>query len=274
MRRVLFAMLTCAACGSSSGGGAAPGDDAGVDAPPPPAGDDGGPPSEGGGADAADANVDAGSRFCASLSPAPRFCDDFDDVDPMTKKWDQQTYLPGISALSIDETQFTSAPASLLVTTMARPAGEGSVGSLRKTVNGTPLRAKLVFSMRASATTWTQGAYSVANIDASNDHFYTLYFRDDDFANGQKASLKETVGSTDTYHPLSKVPPPNVWTRITVELDAEAGKATVLYGAETVLDATIASFTMSDPTFRVGSPYMIGPTDAWNVNDDDVVFDF
>src|SRR5581483_309859 len=114
---------------------------------------------------------------------------DFDDLDPMTKKWDQQVFLTGISSLAIDETQFTSAPASLLVQTTARPSGESSVASLRKTVTGTPLRAKLVLSIRPSATSWTQGSYSVVDLDVDGSHIFTLYFLDDDDMGGHKPSL-------------------------------------------------------------------------------------
>ncbi|HEY8075068.1 MAG TPA: hypothetical protein VIF62_13185, partial [Labilithrix sp.] len=143
MRRVVFALMACAACGSSENSGVAPGDDGGADATPP--GDDDAAPPDGG-TDAHEGGIDAGPPFCASLSPAPKFCDDFDDLDPMTKKWDQQVFLTGISSLAIDETQSTSAPASLLFQTMARPSGEGAVASVRKTIAGTPLRAKLVVS--------------------------------------------------------------------------------------------------------------------------------
>ncbi|HEY8077652.1 MAG TPA: hypothetical protein VIF62_26175, partial [Labilithrix sp.] len=188
--------------------------------------------------------------------------------------WDQQVFLTGISSLAIDETQSTSAPASLLFQTMARPAGEGAVASVRKTIAGTPLRAKLVVSVRPSATTWTQGAYSVVDLDVDGSHIFTLYFLDDDDMGGHKPSLKEISGSTTTYHPLTKVPPANAWTRITLDVDVGGGHATVLYGSETALDATITTGTMTDPTFRVGSPYVFGPSDAWNVDVDDVVFDF
>jgi hypothetical protein len=284
VRRVaLIASVLAAAaygCGSSDDNPVAvPGDDASdgndglAPAPPPPPA----PPGDGGTDSGRDAASDAegGPPFCSALSPAPKFCADFDDADP-TSHWDQVTVLGGISTLAIDTTISTSSPASLFASMAARPSGESGVGHLRKTVAGTPTRAKLVFSAHPSETVFTKGAYSIVDLDVTINHIFTLYLYDDDDVGGHKPSLKEISGGTITYHPLPKVPPANAWTRITLDIDSANGKATLLYGAEKILDAITVGTdaTMQDPTFRIGTVYVFGPSDPWTVNFDDVLFDF
>jgi hypothetical protein len=269
VRRAALLGLVVVACGSSSSPNAEPpaveagpgGDDADV------------PDSSDAGHDAApDVVVDAGPPFCASLTA--KFCADFDDADP-TSHWDAVVAQTGVTTVGLDTSQSTSAPISLLAASVARAKNESGFASLRKTIVGTPTSARLALSVRPSTVSFTQGAYAIADLDVTQDHVFTLYLRDDDDT-GQKASLKEIAGSTITYHALSKVPPANVWTRITIDIDVAAGKATVLYGAEKILDAvSIAQdAAMMDPTFRIGAPYVFGPSDAFSINVDDVVLDF
>jgi hypothetical protein len=260
--------------GCGSDGGTTPADDDGgaVEAG---GGDAAGDAPADGGADAPTDRVDgsSGSGFCASLVPAPKFCDDFDDGNA-TDDWDQATVLAGQSEITLDTTTSTSAPASLHGVVNAVPVTEGGFASVRSTVTGTPTHVTFALSVRPKTSAITKGGIAIADLDLSLNHVLTLYLRDDDPA-GQKPSLKEIDGSTITYHPLPKVPPADVWTRIAFDVDAATGKLTLTYGTEKILDAiTIGAGATKDPTFRVGAVYVIGPTDPFEIHVDDVVVDF
>jgi hypothetical protein len=95
------------------------------------------PPSAEGGVDG-DALVDArgdggaGAAFCASLSPPPSYCADFDDGRPLT---DLGT-LTGEADLSIDTTEALSGRASMLVAFGATGAGGKRAANVKKTFGG------------------------------------------------------------------------------------------------------------------------------------------
>jgi hypothetical protein len=254
----------------SSDDGAAPADDAGPDHAPPAPGDAGSDAAKDAGPDGA---ADAGPAFCSTLVPKPKFCDDFDDGD-LTDDWDQEVTLPGVSAIALDAADHTSGTGSLRGLVNAVPNGEGGFASLRTTVPGTPTHLVFSYAVRPKQTAIATGAVSIGGIDLTLDRVLTLYLRDEDPA-GAKPSVKEISGGSLVYHPIPKVPAADVWTRITFDVDAAAGTLTLLYDAETILDAVaIAPGPIEDPTPRIGATYVFGPTDPFEIHVDDVVLDF
>jgi hypothetical protein len=124
-----------------------------------------------------------------------------------------------------------------------------------------------------ATTTFTKGALAIATLDVSQNHFFTLFLRDRD-ANAPTATLEEVGPNTTTRHVLSKLPASNVWTRVTIDIDLAGSKATVLFGADKVLDgAAIMTAPSKDPTIRLGAVYIYGPADAFEARFDDVLLE-
>ena len=211
--------------------------------------------------------------YCAALSPQPRFCDDFDDLD-LTNDWDKPPTQVPPSVMGLDDSAFTSAPASFIAATSA--VAKDAIGnvSLRKTVLGNVTHAKLSFSARFSNTNLTKGLVGIATLDVSTSHLFTLYLRDGDL-NAPAAVLEEQANGVTTRHLLSALPPAGAWTRIVLDLDFVSGKANLSYDAVKGLDnVSITALAGTEATIRLGAVYVYGPTDPFQANFDDVVLDF
>jgi hypothetical protein len=267
--------ISLAACGGSAETPDPPKDaasdagDAGIDSPSSPE-EDAGPSPADGGRDAA-REASAGS-FCATRTPQPKFCDDFDDGE-LEGDWDSTTILNGEPAL--DTSVATSLPASLVVGTLPLVDGESAHAHLRTTATGAPTgHVVLSFELMLATATYTKGVVAIATLDVSSNHFFTLYLRDGD-ADSPAATLEEIAPASTTRHVLTKLPPANVWTRATIDIDLANAKASVLWGAEKALDqAPIAAGAAEDPTVRIGAVYVYGPADAFEARFDDVTLDF
>lgn len=253
---------TAAACGSRGTPDLPAPEDAAVEGGSPPGTDAGG----------IDAAPDAPSRgFCVSLSPAPKFCDDFDD-GLLSNGWDQLTIVPGSDG-AIDGTSVRSKPGAFLVET--RAAGDNDVAHvhLRKSVVGRPARAMLTFSVRMADTAPAIGAVAIATLDMATNHLFTLYLRDDDAVRPGPA-LVEIAGGARSRLALPRVPAADTWTRVTLDVDLLGGRARVTYDGALVAEGAIASVPGAvDPTARVGV-YAFGPLPAQTARFDDVVLDF
>lgn len=268
---VLAVLLTVWGCGSTGEGPVEPPADAAFEAEPRPDGD---LPDLDAGSDAADGRKDVSvpGTGCGALVPKPKFCDDFDDLD-LTDDWDQATVLPP-SVMDLDDSTFTSAPASFVVATKSVALASSGNVSLRKTMFGSVSHAQLSFSAFFATTTLTKGLVAIATLDVSLNHFFTLYLRDGD-PDAPAATLEELVGGTMTRHVLTALPPAGTWTRIVIDLDLVAGKATVSFGAQKALDAApITAGVGTEATVRLGAVYVYGPTDPFQASFDDVVVDF
>ena len=272
----LVSLVSLASLAAACGGSAEAAPDGGAafagtaDGPAPS--EDAAPPPRGGGD--AGAPPDAAAKgFCATRTPAPRFCDDFDDGD-LDDDWTVGTVLNGEPIL--DTSSATSVPASFAVETLPLGGTESAHVHLRATAGGAPTgHVILAFEMMLATATFTQGTIAIATLDVSQNHFFTLYLRDGD-PDAPAATLEETdEAATTTRHVLSKLPPANTWTHVTIDIDVGAAKANVLWGNEKVLDdAPIIAAPASDPTIRVGAVYVYGPADPFEARFDDVTLDF
>jgi len=106
-----------------------------------------------GGADAGDAAEDGvtapdGGRFCASLTPAPAFCEDFDEPDgaPDLSKWLGYSVNGGAS-LSVDDTFALSSPRSLLAVAPALSSSSAEAAVFPAAGPTPTARAELVFDV-------------------------------------------------------------------------------------------------------------------------------
>jgi hypothetical protein len=231
--------------------------------------------AEAGGPDVADAGKDVvvpTTGYCAGLVPKPKFCDDFDDLD-LTNDWDQPTVLAP-SVMDLDDSTYTSAPVSYIVTTKALLQGSAGNVHLRKTVLGAVSHVQLAFSAFFATTTLTQGLVAIATLDVSSNHLFTLYLRDDD-PGAPAAVLEEQVNGTVVRHVLAKLPVAKAWTRIILDLDFVAGKANLSFGAQKALDdEPITALVGTEATIRLGAVYVYGKADPFQAGYDDVFLDF
>jgi len=262
--------MACGSAGESSDP-RSQGPDAGTPPQPDP---DGSAPATEAGTDAADAAGDgatSGGRYCTTLVPAPRFCDDFDDGD-LTNDWTQFAAPTG-SVFQLDTSSSTSAPASFHLIAKATSAAAANNVLLRTTMFGAVKHGTLAFAVFLPSVTFTKGAIAIAQFYVNLDDVYTLYLRGPDAA-ANIPMLEAYVGGVTTRHMLTKLPPASVWTRVAIDLDLAGGKASVSFGADKALDAApIGVLTGSEATVRIGA-LIDGPADAFEARFDDVVLDY
>lgn len=272
-----------AACGSTAGtdpttDGGTPGEDSG---PAEAAPQEDSAATDAGVDVVADAKPDVkleagGPSFCAGLSKKPKFCDDFDDGD-LSNDWAFTNVLGG-SAAGIDVSSFASAPYSMGVVTPALANMQSGPAHVRQTLLATAKHPSLSFSAYfVSDPAVTKGALAIAALDVSLDHFFTLYLRDSpqDGVSTPAAVLEEIEGGTITRYPLAALPPMGAWTRIVIDVDLDAAKLNVTFGAVKVIDdQTIGTSGGTEATFRIGAVYLFGPSDKFEARFDDVVVDF
>ncbi|MBS2013883.1 MAG: hypothetical protein JST00_13420 [Deltaproteobacteria bacterium] len=219
---------------------------------------------------------DASAGYCATLSPKPKFCDDFDDGD-VANDWLFKNVLGG-SVLDLDVSSATSAPYSMGIVTPPLTNMQQGPAHLRQTLFGNAKHQKLSFSTYfVTSPTITKGTLAIATLDVSTDHFFTLYLRDSptDGVSTPAAVLEEIQGATTNRFPLASLPPMGAWARITLDVDLVAGKASVLIGStKAVDDVTIGTTGGTEATFRLGAVYLFGPADPVEARFDDVVVDY
>lgn len=263
-----------AGCGSSEGGAATGEADATPDGDPDATVSD--PAEPDARTDAADARRDVvpvGNSYCAKLTPQPRFCDDFDDGD-LENNWTSTAVFTG-NVGEIADTSFTSTPFSFRVVARSTATAAANNALVRTTGFGAVRRAKVAFSTFLPSVTFTKGVVAIANLDLAQSpaHLFTLYLRDGD-AVAPTAVLEEYTGGVTTRHLLTGPPPAGVWTRVAIDLDLVAGKASVMFDATKALDAaTIGAVPGTEATVRIGA-IIDGPADTFEARFDDVVVDY
>jgi len=137
----------------------------------------------------------------------------------------------------------------------------------------TTTHAKLSFSMRLETTTFTKGAVAIATLDVGVAHAFQLWLRHED-PGAPAATLYELAPGGEQRHDLTALPPAQTWTRVGIDIDLVAGKATVTFDATKVVDATIEKTAADKTTYRVGVVYIYGPADPLDANFDDVVLEY
>lgn len=278
---VLGALAACGSSGTDPGtDGGTPGEDSGPSETGPEeetSTGDAGPDATG---DVKpDTRIDAGPGYCSGLSPRPKFCDDFDDGN-LANGWSVQNVAGG-AVMDLDISGFTSAPYAMAIVTPAMNAGQFAPAALRAE-RIAPAR-HVTYSFSAYFVTdpaVTKGALAIAGLDvrsAGPGHYFTLYLRDDpqDGISTPAAVFEEIEGATTTRFPLAALPPMGAWTRIVIDIDLDAAKANVTFGAVKVVDnVTIGTTGGAEATFRLGAVYNYGPADMVEARFDDVVVDF
>ncbi len=279
--------------GSSSGAvgpGADAGDDAGGTSPndggggaPPP---DASSPPDAGSKDSGGGNVpDSAPRpYCATVSPTPLFCDDFDEGTALATPWDQLATTGGSESLSTASVQ--SAPYAMLVTvnpntsvTAIDVAGYKSL-TAKQGVAGT---ATTSFEIRINAADQSSnsdailGAIQLWNGSAYWDLELEVFYvsSSGDF----KVSMSEDDGSTYVQHFVTPHLALGTWTRVTLSVVLPAGSAgattaTMAFNGTNVASDTVHVTTSNPiPEILIGTTFATPTSGGWSVAYDNLTFD-
>jgi hypothetical protein len=235
----------------------------------------------------------APASFCASLSPKPLFCQDFDRAPLAMEGWDEITGVGGSSSLSGSE--FVSAPSALQVQSGALSrnatvdvAAYKAFAALAATpavfTFSLDLRVDLYDSSRSSdavlcafvlkdaaGTVWS--LQLAATYDGTN---LSVDFAEDAVPSG---------GGPEVYasHPASKTLPLAAWTRVTMEVTlhetngpaaATRNTARLLFGSVEVANVALHVLAVDGtPEIVVGYEWITPPSPPWSSLYDDVTFD-
>jgi hypothetical protein len=279
-------------------GGKPPGKDAA------PAGSDGeadaGAPSDAsastpdGASDASNAS-DAGpdGPYCASLVPAPLFCDDFDentgDAAALAARWDLVSNTGGTATLSGGT--FESPPDVMLITTQPHTPFSDCAGYKSFTAQADKAGVyTLSFAIYLETPDTSNGANAVLSAlqlfdpsgtwDLQLEVYYatptaqTLRF-------SENASPSDGGKNTYTEHAIPGTSlPVGAWTRVQMVLDLKqplgplgGNTATLVFdGNPIVAEVVNVTTVIGTPEIIVGVPYAAATTAGWTVRYDDVTF--
>jgi hypothetical protein len=263
------------------------------------------PQGDGGGSDDAtvvgeDAGPPEGSTppFCASQSPAPTFCDDFDeypdDAAALAAPWDQVTGQGG--SVKRAGQIFTSSPYAMLVTADSPVtgnidlAGYKAFTTLPKTGEFTAGTFTLAFDLYVAAADTTGNSDAVLSafemVGTLDNARWALQLEtsyDDSDAGGvldvsfsQNRTLADGGNTYDPGPAVTQSLPLATWTRVTmIATTTDLGTATVEldFGGKEV-SKTSATIPVVDgiPEILVGLTYAAPSSQGWTVRYDDVTF--
>ena len=226
----------------------------------------------GGDADATDASV--GGRFCATRTPAPTFCADFDEGRSLSSDWGVvQEGPPG--ALVIDRDAGTSAPASLRASVPAVSNGPQSLEYVARAFTVTK-RLAVEFDARADTLGSSAGQVtlvaiyahdSAAMVDRSLIHYVTSL--------SAQIEEEEAPPFQSWPHALANAPPLGQWVHHELRMDLVNGGAvlTLKIANATVLDAIVLGQAWSAGEYRVtfGLAYINNDAGApWSFHYDNI----
>jgi hypothetical protein len=215
-----------------------------------------------------------GGRYCATVSPTPGFCDDFDDEGPFSR-WTTSVIGAGGSVVR-DRAAARSNPNSLLTTSAASTVSIPAY--LRRTSPSSVHRVRVAYDMRVEArdpqTAYAEVGYIRFGAGTRIHAFYIRLF----------ASTSEF--SSEAYLSDGGIPVKNVglgnplssWTRVAVDYDLRAAPH-----VSVTLDGVLAGDTPLDPSLftpavadvDIGVGYSGHPSSAgWQLRYDDVTVDF
>lgn len=245
--------------------------DAGTDAPP------------------LDAPVDAraDAPYCASLSPRPLFCDDFDN-NPLSAVWDQIGDGQGVAEQSTFT--FTSPPRALRIATNPLDAGVQPYAIVNKSFPafaGTPAHPIASFAVRVDAIDPVKtGLLGVIGWRTQAGAYYNLELSAQ-AAGTAAARLTLAESSTSTNGLLydarafTTLVPLREWHRVTIDatitdLAAPAGANHVkayLDGVLQVDKALLYAVKTAPIRFELGTSYIDSPSAPWTFFFDDASID-
>jgi len=256
------------------GNGAEAGNDDGSASPDVAPGDAG---------DAAPIQTDGG--FCASLSPQPTFCDDFDEHS-LPGAWTSFTQTGG--TLTLDPMVSVSPPNSLLATEMPLAYGQPLDTAVRTQfpLSAPPTTIGLDFQFQPVQADPDAGAATVVAsldfTDAANNR-YTVQFTLVQQGIAVSMRLEEQAGFIDggSSYVSHALPDPlgiGTWTPIALKVNrtgANAATATVTFGSAAEINDIALAMSVNATLIQltIGSSFESEPSAGWKNRYDNVVLD-
>jgi len=221
-----------------------------------------------------------GGRWCASLSPTPMFCDDFDDQGPFTRWTD--LYVRSGGTVGRDGTAFRSAPNALLALSPASVDPSSSLVYLSTTA--TKSKVRIAYDMRIDARDPKTGYAEINYINFDTPGLaFAVYLRVFDSASSVTRITSEVYlpdGGIPAHDvALAGMPRFDVWTRVGVEVDVASTPRTLTV----TIDGIVAALQTLEPglyapgpvSARVGIGYTGYPTTGdWRIRYDNVTIDW
>jgi hypothetical protein len=221
-------------------------------------------------------NADAG-RWCDSLSPAPMFCDDFDDQGPLTRWTD--FFVRAGATIGRDGTDFRSSPNSLLA--VSPPANTPSGANVHLDTSATKSKVHVAYDMRIDARDKSVGYAEINYIDIDAPIPLDFYMRVFDDPNSTSTITSEAnVDGGVLAHdvPLSGAPRFDTWTRVTVDIDVGAAHSmTVTIDGQTAAVQPLESnlYAPGPMIVKLGVGYTGSPTTSdWRIRYDNATIDW
>jgi hypothetical protein len=233
--------------------------------------------------DAAPADTGAGD-FCASLSPQPLLCDDFDE-HALPDIWPEFNQVGG--TLSLDSTAFLSPPNSLSIMSDPLSSGQSYDTSLRRVfpLASPPNAVSLAFSLQSvSADPALNDAIVIVALDfldADTDR-YTVQITLFQEGIGLGLRLEEQArfrDGTSSYmtQPLPDSITAETWTDVRLVVtraSPTAASARVTFNGATEIDTPLVlSVAATSVQVDIGSSFETEPSAGWTNRYDNVVFD-
>ncbi len=233
--------------------------------------------------DAAPADTHAGD-FCASLSPQPLLCDDFDE-HALPDIWPEFNQVGG--ALSLDSTASVSPPNSLSIMSDPLASGQPYDTSLRRVfpLASPPDTVSLEFSLQSvSADPTLSDAIVIAALDFldANMDRYTVQITLFQEGIGLGLRLEEQARLRDGTSSYMTQPLPDsigaeTWTDVRLVVtraSPAAASARVTFNSTTEIDTPLVlSVAATSVQVDIGSSFETEPSAGWTNRYDNVVFD-
>lgn len=229
--------------------------------------------------DAHDASVtpdapDAPLHYCASLSPAPVLCEDFDEGTAFDAKFTTK-YVASTAHLGADGAYAKSAPDSLFSTTDTSTPFVNSYAFLSRSFTGTSTRVELAFDVLLLQT--VQGAATVAAAVIADDGQATQHQLA--FVLGSTNTVEESFAGADGGEvfldtPLAVAPAVGTWSRVDIILSLAQRTVTVTVDGQNAINAGPLDpswQTSGVLTVEVGMGYVSATSGPWAIRYDDVV---
>jgi hypothetical protein len=254
----------------------------------------GAPDAAGDSASAGDAGLDAVSDvrdgapgpFCASLSPQPSFCADFDEGSA-TSGWSYVHMMGGTIAL--DGTEFRSAPGAMITQSGIAGSGLIDVAGYRSFAMKGPstFTGTVNLDIRVDQADATGGLAVLAQIGlidgTGGGQYFVQFVMNSHGAAPLDCSVNEIyfaagMTSTPVRHPVAPTIAIGAWTHLTLSITAPfpggAGTQTLSFnGVQAGTSSISVPVRNFSETLGVGLTFVQTPSNGWTAAFDNVTFD-
>lgn len=238
-----------------------------------PVHENGAPGTDAGGAKDVATTGDGGDAgYCASISPRPFFCDDFDERQTPAQGWSGEDLGTG-ATLTIDKMHAESPPASVLMTTQG-----GAASGLEESAQAAS-SFHVSFDLLADELGSDDfGSLLVVQVTdgGTNDTFQLFVYATSAMAYVEEDSWAPSYMNVGKYD-LPAPPPIGTWTHfdLTIDFASSPSTFTLSSGGSEVFKAHPLALSWPSGSYRTtfGFYYVNNSVQPWAVNYDDIVID-